>query len=292
MSIFYGIKESRETFRERLTHAFDSGFASTRFRHGGEDRGGWRINELTGLTLVTDGTRKYLFGDSDGEEMVDLRGKDSLIKLKGTWAKPMFDQDFSYIDIGFGDTTTSFYLNHCRDGRMGDIEFYYHVFAAPMASTSLVLRTLHELSLEGTSQRTVRALTLSLLTAGLRELEREPSSGSKSRHTWLVVCEYLKHNFQHPINRETVAAGFSLHPGYLSRLFSNHGPGFTSYLTNLRLDHACRLLQRQDLLVEDVARESGFGSAGYFIKVFQRQYGTTPHRYRHAIQSRPPESVF
>ena len=50
------------------------------------------------------------------------------------------------------------------------------------------------------------------------------------------------------------------------------------YLTRYRLRNAISLL-REGVTEQVVAEQCGFGSAGYLIRVFRRQFGVTPREY-------------
>ena len=54
------------------------------------------------------------------------------------------------------------------------------------------------------------------------------------------------------------------------------------YITSARLARAKRLL-RSGLTVHEAAEQSGFSSSGYFIKLFRRQTGVTPDKYKEHI---------
>ena len=56
------------------------------------------------------------------------------------------------------------------------------------------------------------------------------------------------------------------------------------YLTQdeaIRLQNACRLLRETAMPIADIAARSGFTTPEYFHRVFRKQTGETPHKYRH-----------
>ena len=55
---------------------------------------------------------------------------------------------------------------------------------------------------------------------------------------------------------------------------------FLSYLTDVRLDHALRLLETTDKTIEQVSGESGFPNSHSFVQYFKRKYDTLPSVYR------------
>lgn len=71
------------------------------------------------------------------------------------------------------------------------------------------------------------------------------------------------------------------HPCHLCKSFKryfNETP--TGFLNRLRLRRAVRQLAEPDVKVAGVAAELGFESLSHFHRLFKRQYGLTPARYR------------
>ena len=78
-----------------------------------------------------------------------------------------------------------------------------------------------------------------------------------------------------------VARGFGITPEYLSSIFrKSTGRNFKEYLTDIRIENACRLLQQREMKVSDVARLAGFDKADYFGKVFKNRMHMTPGQYQ------------
>lgn len=97
-----------------------------------------------------------------------------------------------------------------------------------------------------------------------------------------TVKQYLDSNFQQPISNQQLAnlSGFSIQ--HLIRLFKmlyNTTP--LKYLNDLRLRNAQALLVSQpELSVEQIAFQSGFTSASYFISQFHASNGMTPKQFQ------------
>lgn len=71
------------------------------------------------------------------------------------------------------------------------------------------------------------------------------------------------------------------HPSHLCKSFRRHfGETPTEFLTRLRLRRAVRLLRAPEAKVAAVASELGFESLSHFHRLFKRQYGMTPARFR------------
>lgn len=90
------------------------------------------------------------------------------------------------------------------------------------------------------------------------------------------------------INRQQLAEMLHTNEKYLSeciRLYK--GVTVNTYLNQLRLEHACRLLTHptEEYTIESISVDSGFGARNTFHTIFRQHYGTTPDEYRR--QNRP-----
>ena len=72
-----------------------------------------------------------------------------------------------------------------------------------------------------------------------------------------------------------------LSPSYLTKIFNeNFKTTPVQYLIKYRIEMACRLLQRSDMRIEDIALQTGFGSGNYFSRIFKSVVGVSPKDYR------------
>lgn len=68
---------------------------------------------------------------------------------------------------------------------------------------------------------------------------------------------------------------------YISQLFKSEiGVGFLSYLTNIRMERAKKLLLSTSLSIAEVAEQSGYGDYRVFTKVFKKAEGSTTSQFR------------
>lgn len=95
------------------------------------------------------------------------------------------------------------------------------------------------------------------------------------------VYQYLMMNFTNPITLEEIAAIANLTPPAFCSFFKKRTQKtFTSFLNELRIGHACKLLQNQKLTIAKVCFESGFQNFTNFNKSFKKIIGRTPSDYR------------
>ena len=92
---------------------------------------------------------------------------------------------------------------------------------------------------------------------------------------------YIKNNFNKNINMAMVANEVSVNYTWFSEKFKEHiGMNFNEYIKKLRLDEACRLLEKNIYKVYEVAERSGFGDVKYFMKTFKEATGLTPSEWK------------
>lgn len=91
----------------------------------------------------------------------------------------------------------------------------------------------------------------------------------------------IRADFKQPLTLNSIASSVNVSPSTLSRQFNREtGISVPIYLSKVRLNHACLLLEETSLSVSDIARTCGFSSASYFNSVFKRQLGMAPRQYR------------
>lgn len=95
------------------------------------------------------------------------------------------------------------------------------------------------------------------------------------------VAEYITKNLANPdLSLTMIAEKFHFTTNYLSTWFrANMGENFLRYVTRLRLEKACVLLQ-EGMRVYETAEQVGYADPKYFIKVFKQSFGVTPDVFR------------
>lgn len=94
---------------------------------------------------------------------------------------------------------------------------------------------------------------------------------------------YIDDHYASPtICLNEIASKIGISKYHISREFSRRfGITPNHYLTQVRIDHACSLLQqKQAYSLEEIAQMTGFSNGSYFGKVFRRVRGITPSEFR------------
>ncbi len=98
------------------------------------------------------------------------------------------------------------------------------------------------------------------------------------------VYEYVMRNFSTEITLEAAADVANMTANAFSRYFKKQTlKNFSHFVNEIRVGHACRLLQKKDLSIAQVCYESGFQSITNFNKFFKRHTGKSPLEYRKQI---------
>lgn len=99
------------------------------------------------------------------------------------------------------------------------------------------------------------------------------------------VYQFLLQNFGKEITLQEVAAVCNMAPNSFCRFFkSKTQKTFMRFLNELRIGHACKLLQNENNFVKDICYESGYNNPVNFYKFFKLITGLTPMEYRRGIR--------
>lgn len=95
------------------------------------------------------------------------------------------------------------------------------------------------------------------------------------------MVKYIDHHFQHKLYLKDLSIKFYINQVYCCQLFKKTlGRTFSEYVTDLRIKKACELLKNTDLSIEEIATKVGYSDYYYFNKVFKKQCGITPTKFR------------
>lgn len=94
-----------------------------------------------------------------------------------------------------------------------------------------------------------------------------------------AVLSYCAQNYMEEITLDRLAAEVHLNKYYISHMLKERlGMGFTDFVNNMRIEHACNLLGKEENITE-IAFSSGFSSVRTFNRVFQEKMKMTPREY-------------
>lgn len=116
-----------------------------------------------------------------------------------------------------------------------------------------------------------------------------PVKGGLSPRSERRCLELMHARFSEDISLDELAAEAQLSPFHFARMFKQSvGVPPRVYLTRLRLEKACDLLEQTDLSVTEIALEVGYSSNQVLARVFTKQRHMTPSDYRRAVRDPGP----
>lgn len=107
-----------------------------------------------------------------------------------------------------------------------------------------------------------------------------PQNATKIRK----AMDFIRDHYQKNLNMATVSNYVSMNYSVFSCEFKKYaGINFVSYLKELRLREARRLLEETDQKVADIGTAVGYDNEKHFLKSFRGFYGLTPSEYRRSL---------
>lgn len=108
---------------------------------------------------------------------------------------------------------------------------------------------------------------------------------SPKNNVVLTAIDYINEHFTDgSLSLETVAEHCSVTPAYLSRAFKRSmRKGYIDYVSELRMQEACRLLENTDLTTSEIAQKIGYSNISSLSKRFRQITGSSLLEYREKI---------
>ncbi len=98
---------------------------------------------------------------------------------------------------------------------------------------------------------------------------------------------YIRENYRTDLNMAVVSNMISMNYSLFSYSFKQYtGENFVTFLKNLRMTEAKRLLAETDEKIIDVGQQVGYENYKHFLKLFRSEYGVSPTEYRRNMQHR------
>ena len=99
------------------------------------------------------------------------------------------------------------------------------------------------------------------------------------------VQAFMREHIDQPLSLETLSQQANLSRYH----FSNRYKKLTGYspikhFLNMKMEHACHLLDSTDMTVQEIAGAVGYDDSLYFSRLFKKTLGTSPRSYRASIR--------
>lgn len=152
-----------------------------------------------------------------------------------------------------------------------------HLFSEVQRPLDQLVRLLNVLTMMAESQQYE---TLSLTRAHRPETPRHVETAQR-------VLMYIHEHASRQLSQREVADLVGLSAAGFSRFFSRHfGKPFITYLAEMRIGNACRLLMETQHSVAQIAVDVGFNNLANFNRRFRELKGATPTEYRRRAAQR------
>lgn len=93
--------------------------------------------------------------------------------------------------------------------------------------------------------------------------------------------KFLKKNINKMLSVEDIAVHFYYSASHFSALFKNKtGRSPLEYFIQLKIRHACQLLDQSPLKIKEIASRVGYEDPYYFSRLFCKMTGVSPNKYR------------
>jgi AraC-like DNA-binding protein len=99
-----------------------------------------------------------------------------------------------------------------------------------------------------------------------------------------LILDYILANFKQDISLEKIAEITNLAVPSLCRYFKMRTQKtIVEYINEIRLNHACRLLQESEMNVAEICFECGFNNLSNFNRLFRNSLNTNPKSFRKEV---------
>lgn len=152
----------------------------------------------------------------------------------------------------------------------GHAEFDYATMALRLGVTDYLLKPIKKEKLKEALQKAIN-----------KNPEMAKENDASAEMIVNQAKEYIKNHCDEALSREQLAEQYFIHPNYFSRIFKKYtGLSLREYIAFIRMDKAKKLLLHTNDTISEIALETGYGSAAYFIKQFKQEMQMTPKQYR------------
>jgi len=154
-------------------------------------------------------------------------------------------------------------------------------------TNALILEKMQALLLAQSSEKIILLLQILHILAHSKELSPIVSKNyqllipQKESERINIIYQHVFNQFKHPVKLEEVAALIHMSPNSFCRYFKTRTrKTFSSFLLEVRINHACKLLTETDLTISEICYKCGFNNFSNFNRHFKKETGYTPLQYK------------
>ena len=184
----------------------------------------------------------------------------------------------------YGPSMPAIYAKYCERGGLPVIRGGDASRGADVSRYSTIISDIYTLASSSDYIRDMRinGKLNDLLTLLMESSwHREAHTNAPKKMDISSVKSFLDEHYKEKLSLESVASHFFIDKHYLARLFKEHyGVTLVTYLQQVRITHAKRMLRFTDKSIEEIGLECGIGELNYFSRVFKKLEGVSPSEFR------------
>ena len=170
----------------------------------------------------------------------------------------------------------------CLTGAKEDTGYLHFKVADVLPVQNLVENLVWTIIRKEPNKRSIQQATMGLLFLQLmNQIDRmETAEADKQQKLVIDVLSYIEEHYRDG-ELEELAKQLHYDMRWLSREIKRRtGQTYTDLVQNKRLNQAAYLLTTTNMNVLDIGLAVGYDNTSYFHKIFQKQFGMTPRKYR------------
>lgn len=223
---------------------------------------------------------ELLFLGQDAIQEIEPAQKDD-IGVNFIILPEFFDQSLKMI----GDETNPIreFIIECLKGNSSNKVGYLHFKVADVIPIqNLVENLIWTIVNNQQNKRSINQITMGLLFLQLLNYTDKVVIGNQQTNDDLVftILRYVEENYKDG-ELSSLAATLHFDLYWLSRYIKKQtGKNYTELVQQKRLQQAVYLLNNTNMSVADIGNAVGYDNLSYFHKLFRKQYGVSPKKYR------------
>lgn len=174
------------------------------------------------------------------------------------------------------------FVIECLTGAKEDTGYLHFQVADVLPVQNLVENLIWTIMRKEPNKRSIQQATMGLLFLQLmNQIERmKTAEADKQQKLVMDVLSYIEEHYREG-SLDALAKQLHYDMRWLSKEIKKRtGQNYLELVQNKRLSQAAYLLTATNMNVLDIGLAAGYDNTGYFHRIFRKQYGMTPRKYR------------
>lgn len=182
--------------------------------------------------------------------------------------------------LGDENTPLRNFIVECLRGNKSKARYLHFKVSDVLPIQNLVENLILTLIQDVQNKRRINESTMELLFLHLLNYTERLVYKSQENELVFEVFRYVEQNYKDG-NLTELAKALHYDFTWLSKEIKRQtGKNYTDLIQEKRLSQACFLLRHTNFNVSEIAERIGYENISYFHRLFQKQYGVSPNKYR------------